>query len=331
MLQPILIPLAVALGLAGCASTGPVPVADAPAPTRIEGPKPVPAAVPKVAAAKLYTVKKGDTLFSIAREHGVNPRDLAGWNNLDGAHRVIVGQQLRTSPPAAASAAPLAGGDGTEVRAVAASGGVVARPLDGSPPAAAASPAPSLAPGNSEALKRAPKGGKLPYSEENLALLKAQEGAPVPVVAPPPVATVAPAPAAPAPPSPPVASDIDWGWPATGKILANFSDGTGGQEVNRGIDIAGKPGDPVLAAAAGKVIFVGVYPKHGNLVVLLHGGGYSSVYAHNSRIHVKEGQLVKRGEKIADLGSSDADQPMLHFELRQQGKPLDPLKHLPAR
>lgn len=129
-----------------------------------------------------------------------------------------------------------------------------------------------------------------------------------------------------------VATGIDWGWPAAGRLLANFSDSNAGaQGLNRGIDIAGNVGEPVLAAAPGKVIFVGVYPKHGNLVVLLHAEGYSSVYAHNSRVLVKEGQMVKRGQRIADLGNSDADQPKLHFELRQQGKPLDPLKYLPAR
>lgn len=333
MSKPLLILLA--CGLAGCASIGPVPVVEAPAPTRVEGPKPAPApaAPPAAAAGKLHTVKKGDTLFSIARQHGVSTQDLAAWNNLDGTHRILVGQQLRTSPPAAAGA----GGDAAEVHAVALGGGVVARPLDGAPSSAplAAPPAPGFASGNDEKLKRAPRGGKLPYSEENLALLKAQEGAPVPVVAPPPVvaapAAPSPAPAPAAPPSPPAVSDIEWGWPAAGKLLANFSDGASGQEVNRGIDIAGKIGDPVLAAAAGKVIFVGVYPKHGNLVVLLHGGGYSSVYAHNSRIHVKEGQFVKRGERIAELGDSDADQPKLHFEVRQQGKPVDPVRLLPSR
>lgn len=330
MSKPLLILLA--CGLAGCAGIGPVPVADAPAPTRVEGPKPVPvpAAAPAAPVGKLHTVKKGDTLFSIARQHGVSTQDLAAWNSLDGTRRILVGQQLRTTPPAAAAA----GGEGTEVRAVALGGGVVARPLDGAPAAAplAAPPAPSFAPGNDEKIKRAPRGGKLPYSEENLALLKAQEGAPAPVVVPPPVAAAAPAPTPAAPaPAPQATPDIDWGWPAAGKLLSNFSDGAGGQEVNRGIDIAGKIGDPVLAAAAGKVIFVGVYPKHGNLVVLLHGSGYSSVYAHNNRIHVKEGQFVKRGERIAELGDSDADQPKLHFELRQQGKPVDPVRLLPSR
>ncbi|MEW6292997.1 MAG: peptidoglycan DD-metalloendopeptidase family protein [Pseudomonadota bacterium] len=325
-------------GLAGCASKAPVPVADSQSPTRIEAAK-----VPQALAptGKLHLVKKGDTLFSIAREHGLNPRDLAAWNNLDNSNRISVGQQLRLTPPAAPTAQPAAtiAPDGTEVRPIAASGTVVARPLDGAPAAApaptsaagAVPPAPTLLPGNTDTFKRGPKGGKLPYSEENLARLKGQEPAPAPEkTAAPPAPAASPASAA--PPAPTVATGIDWGWPANGKLLANFSDGNAGaQGLNRGIDIAGSIGDPVLAAAPGKVIFVGVYPKHGNLVVLLHAEGYSTVYAHNHRVLVKEGQVVKRGQRIADLGNSDADEPKLHFELRQQGKPLDPLKYLPAR
>lgn len=319
-------------GLAGCASRAPVPVADSRAPARIEAPKPAP---PDAPVGKVHVVKKGDTLFGIAREHGLNPRDLSAWNNLDNGNRISVGQQLRLSPPGA-QPATAAATDGTEVRPIAASGAVVARPLDGaaSPPSAVA-PAPTLLPGNTETLKRGPKGGKLPYSEENLARLKGEPAPAAAQSAPPPTATPAPVPPPEkpaAPPAPAVATGIDWGWPASGKLLANFSDGSAGaQGMNRGIDLAGNVGDPVQAAAPGKVIFVGVYPKHGNLVVLLHAEGYSTVYAHNSRVLVKEGQLVKRGQRIADLGNSDADQPKLHFELRQQGKPLDPLRYLPAR
>ncbi|MDP1653247.1 MAG: peptidoglycan DD-metalloendopeptidase family protein [Rhodocyclaceae bacterium] len=324
-------------GLAGCASRAPVPVSDTQSTVRIEGSK---AAQPAAPAGKLYTVKKGDTLFGIAREQGVNPRDLAAWNNLDNSNRIAVGQALRLSPPAAAVPATVPSMEGTEVRPIAGGGIVVARPLDGGP---AVSPAPTLLPGNTETLKRAPKGGKLPYSEDNLALLKLHAGAPPPAVAPQPAPTAAPAaaspppsmpvtPAAAAPAAPADSGGIEWGWPAAGRLLANFSEaGSGAQEMSKGIDIAGKVGDPVQAAAAGKVIYVGVFPKHGNLVVVLHAGGYSSVYAHNSRILVKEGQMVKRGQKIADLGNSDADQPKLHFEVRQQGKPVDPLKFLPSR
>jgi lipoprotein NlpD len=316
-------------GLAGCASKAPAPVAEPQGSTRVETLKVPPQLAP---TGKVYVVKKGDTLFSIARENGLNPRDLSAWNNLDNSNRISVGQQLRLSPPTAQPAATVTT-DGTEVRPIAASGSVVARPLDGTPLApAAALPAPtpqSLGPGNTETLKRGPKGGKLPYSEENLARLK---GEPAPA-APQSVPAPAPTPDKPATPAvQPVATGIDWGWPAPGKLLANFSDSNAAaQGLNRGVDIAGNVGEPVLAAAAGKVIFVGVYPKHGNLVVLLHAEGYSSVYAHNNRVLVKEGQMVKRGQRIADLGNSDADQPKLHFEVRQQGKPVDPLKFLPPR
>lgn len=315
--------IACALMLAGCASRGPAPVGDGRAPTRIE---PVLADKPAAPEAKTYTIKRGDTLFSIALDHGVDYRELVAWNKIDNPNRIVVGQQLRVTPPPGAAPAPEAA---TEVRPIAGAGAVVARPLEDSAPAAAAPPVPSA---NTERVKREPKGGKLPYSEENLALLRSREGAPVPVAAPAAVQTVtAPAAEKPAGTAVVETGGIEWSWPASGRILANFNESGAGQELNKGIDIAGRIGDPVLAAAAGKVIYVGVFPKHGNLAVVLHGGGYSSVYAHNHRILVKEGQQVTRGQKIAELGNSDADQPKLHFEVRQQGKPVDPLKFLPGR
>lgn len=331
--------------LSGCVSLSrpPAPVGETAAPTRVEAGVKVPAATP---TAGTYTVRKGDTLFGIAREHGLNPRDLAAWNNLDNNNRIVVGQQLRLAPPGAAvPATPAPSGTKeagvTEVRPIAASGPVVARQLDGvpaatqetAPTAGAVPPAPTLA-NSTDTLKRAPKGGKLPYSEENLARLKAEEGAPVAVAAPPAVPTVAAAPVEkPATEkNAPGNGNIDWAWPAGGKLLANFSEGAAGaQEISKGLDIAGRIGEPVLAAAAGKVIYVGQMNKYGNLVIVLHGDGYSSVYAHNSRILVKEGQQVARGQKLAELGDSDADQPKLHFEIRQQGRPVDPLRFLPAR
>lgn len=313
----------VALAVAGCASIMPAPVGDSRTPTRIEPARPG-AAAP---SGKLHTVKKGDTLFSIARENGVAPRDLAAWNNIDDPSRIAVGRQLRLTPPSGAEPAPAATvAMATEVRPIGGMDAVVARPLEDS---AAVSPAPTLAESNTERVKREPKGGKLPYSEENLALLKGREAAPAQVAPAPAVPTVVP-PTAEKPAPSADAGGIDWSWPASGKLLATFSDAAG-QEMSKGIDIAGAIGGPVQAAAAGKVIYVGVFPKHGNLVVVLHAGGYSSVYAHNSRILVKEGQSVARGQKIAEIGDSDAEQPKLHFEVRHQGKPLDPLGFLPRR
>jgi lipoprotein NlpD len=338
----LLLTLILTLALAGCASTSPAPVADA----RQGGGASV---KPGAAGEKLYAVKKGDTLKNIALAHGVDHRDLAAWNNIENINSIKIGQQLRVAPTLAPGGAPVS--EGTEVRPIAIGGPVVARSLDSAPsgtaapaavpthtagPAGAVPPAPTFS-ANSEMLKRAPKGGKLPYSEENFARLKAQGTAPA-AAAPAPSPSLATAaspaekPAAPVNQPPPAASEIEWSWPTAGKLLGNFSEsGAGGQEVSKGIDLAGKIGDPVQAVAAGKVIYVGAMAKYGNLVVVLHSGGYSSVYAHNSQIIVKESQMVTRGQKIAELGNSDTDQPKLHFELRQQGKPLDPLKFLPAR
>lgn len=354
------------IGLVGCAATAPAPVREVRPVVPVESGKP--AASPAVLAeGKLHVVKKGDTLLSIGREYGLNSQDIAAWNQLDNPNRIVPGQRLRLTPPSPTTAGTGRTAESVEVQPIVAGAGIVARPLDETagaaqhttaPAVVAVSPAPSLPPGASEILKRAPKGGKLPYSEENLALMKGQAFTPKPasaalppvnepaLPAPPsasaPSASIAPASVAPAaaaisaasperPVAPPLVTGIEWGWPATGRLLAGYSESAGAQGMNRGIDIAGAMGDPVLAAAPGKVIFVGVYPKHGNLVVVLHAEGYSSVYAHTQRILVKEGQVVKRGQRIADLGNSDADQPKLHFEVRQQGKPLDPLRILPAR
>lgn len=101
---------------------------------------------------------------------------------------------------------------------------------------------------------------------------------------------------------------------------------------NKGIDIAGNEGDPVLAASDGQVVYSGSGLRgYGNLVIIKHTDDYISAYAHNRQILVKQGQTVKRGQQIAELGKSDAEVPKLHFEIRRQGKPVDPLKYLPAR
>ena len=149
------------------------------------------------------------------------------------------------------------------------------------------------------------------------------------LAAPEKAATEMPASERPAPAA--AEGEIDWMWPATGKLMGTFTDNSGG-ETNKGIDIAGKQGDPVLAAAGGKVVYVGSGLRgYGNLVIVRHNASFLTAYAHNSQILVKEGQAVTRGQKIAEMGSSDSEQPRLHFEVRLQGKPVDPLKYLPAR
>lgn len=128
----------------------------------------------------------------------------------------------------------------------------------------------------------------------------------------------------------PVASvnddDLGFIWPASGTVVGSFDDAK-----NKGIDIGGKEGDPVAAAADGKVVYVGSSLRgYGNLIILKHNNTYLTAYAHNKALLVKEDQSVKKGQKIAEMGSSDADRVKLHFEVRKQGKPVDPTKYLPA-
>jgi lipoprotein NlpD len=150
--------------------------------------------------------------------------------------------------------------------------------------------------------------------------------APAPVPAPAPAAVPAPA-----PDSRPAAADgddekLEWTWPASGKLITGFSDNAN----LKGIDISGKTGQPVVASAAGKVVYAGTGIRgYGKLVIVKHTNTYLSAYAHNKEIVVKEGQQVARGQKIAEMGNTDAEQVMLHFEIRRQGKPVDPLKYLP--
>ena len=121
--------------------------------------------------------------------------------------------------------------------------------------------------------------------------------------------------------------EVAWAWPVPGPVIQSFDDSR-----NKGVDLGGKAGDAVLAAASGRVMYVGSSLRgYGNAIIVKHANDYLSVYAHNQTMLVKEDQLVHRGQKIAEMGSSDADQVKLHFEVRKSGKPLDPAKVLPPR
>ncbi|UXC18930.1 MULTISPECIES: peptidoglycan DD-metalloendopeptidase family protein [Comamonas] len=144
-----------------------------------------------------------------------------------------------------------------------------------------------------------------------------------------PAATPAPAPAPAAAASAPAASDGNLGfiWPASGAVIQGFDDAR-----NKGVDIGGKAGDPVVAAADGRVIYSGAGLRgYGNLILVKHNNTYLTAYAHNQTLLVKDDQVVKKGQKIAEMGSSDADRVKLHFEVRRQGKPVDPSRYLPSR
>jgi lipoprotein NlpD len=143
-------------------------------------------------------------------------------------------------------------------------------------------------------------------------------------------ATVAtPAKPTPAPPTAPAANDegLGFAWPANGSVIAGFDEAK-----NKGLDIAGNAGDPVLAAADGQVVYAGAGLRgYGNLIILKHNNTFLTAYAHNQALLVKEDQKVRKGQKIAEMGKTDADRVKLHFEIRRQGKPVDPAKYLSAR
>jgi lipoprotein NlpD len=158
----------------------------------------------------------------------------------------------------------------------------------------------------------------------------AAPGASAPGAAPPVATPAPPAPmsGASAPPVREGDDDINWMWPASGPVIANFDEARHA----KGLVIAGKAGDPVLAAADGRVVYAGSGLRgYGNLVIVKHNATYLTAYAHNQTVLVKEDQVVRRGQKIAEMGSSDAERVQLHFEIRRQGKPIDPAKLLPPR
>ncbi|NQE47637.1 peptidoglycan DD-metalloendopeptidase family protein [Herbaspirillum rubrisubalbicans] len=274
-------------------------------------------AAPVPSGRGYYTVKKGDTLYRIALDVGQNWRDIVAWNNLTNPNDIKVDQVLRVAPPDRVGPAQTA--------AVVATPGVGldVKPL-GAPGAAASAAAPMASGSN----KTGPRGDKRAYSESALAELEKPEAA----AAPAPAAKSEPSHAAekPAAASQPAASGEDdgvsWMWPAEGKVVGTFEGG------KKGVDIAGKDGQAVLAAASGKVMYAGSGIRgYGNLVIIKHTNNLLSAYAHNKTILVKEGQSVTKGQKIAEMGKSDSDSVKLHFEIRQQGKPVDPSKYLPPR
>lgn len=260
-----------------------------------------------------YTVKQGDTLYRIALDAGQSYVDLVEWNKLNNPHDIKMGQVLRVVPP------------DSETAAVQPAQGMEVTPLE---PVASQ---PTAATEN----MNAPRGDKQPYSEGTLGTMQdgTHKPAPVQQAAKPGV----PKPAVPVPvPAvvPPVAGGsggavegVAWAWPVNGgKVVDAFS------ASSKGMGIAGPAGQPVLAAADGKVMYAGSGIRgYGNLIILKHTNTLLTAYAHNRAILVKEGQDVGRGQKIAEMGNTDSSSVKLHFEVRKQGKPVDPFGYLPKR
>jgi len=320
--------------VAGCATRRAAPVEDRGAATRppaipqtAQPPSALPEAERKAAeaAAATYTVKRGDTLYQIALDNGLDYRELAAWNSIENVNRIRVGQVLRLGPPGESVAGTSPSPDG-----------VTTAPLRSAPPVTESrTPGAGAAPATASAapagnVKTSPKAIKEPYSEQALRDLTLAATA---VPAPPgeAVKSSAPPPARAEPPKPAAADGddddrLDWAWPAKGRVTAGFS-----ETANlKGIDIAGSAGDPVLATAPGKVVYAGSGLRgYGKLIIIKHNKTYLSAYAHNREILVKEGQQVAKGQKIAEMGNSDADAVKLHFEIRRLGKPMDPARYLP--
>lgn len=236
---------------------------------------------PSVANEGIYIVKPGDTLYSIALDHGLDWRDLAKVNSLIDPSKLAVGQKLHVTGAPNNAAVVVGNMPATTVE----DSGVEVTPIS---PVGVAKPV---------------------------------EAVPVPIQVP-----------APAPPpeiKPPLPTAVTSGflWPHQGEVIQGYKAG-----VNKGIDLAAKVGDPVLASQAGRVVYSGnALRGYGNLIILKHDNNLLTAYAHNKTLLVKEGEPVTKGQKIAEAGQSDTDRPKLHFEVRKQGKPVDPMDYLPVR
>jgi len=222
---------------------------------------------------KSHRVVKGETLFSIAWNYGVDMKKLAEFNGIKPPYTIYPGQQIRLDIRATGKVVS------SESFSTKAKNGRTGEAID-KPQAVIRSKKRSGAEG-------------LSYNNDNF------QGSP------------------------------KWQWPSSGRLIAPFQGDSG---LNKGIDLSGKLGEPVLAAASGRVVYAGSgLSGYGKLLIIKHNETFLSAYAHNDEISVKEGDLVKAGQRIADMGSSGTDRVKLHFEIRSEGSPVDPLKYLPKR
>lgn len=302
----------ICLGLAACASSPPAPVID----RNSSVSKPNVSESKESAGDKsgtdwrpnTYTVKKGDTLYAIGLEFGYDYKEIASANNLNPPYAIKIGQKLNL---------PVNGNLEKTTTAPTTEDGVIVTPIKAEPVTAEAKPtSPAVTPILSQ-----PKAVREPFSLE---ALNRSTSKPTEIAATKPTT---------APDSTTAKSteikatgddSISWTWPTQGKVVASFNEAS-----NKGIDIAGTTGQAVNAASSGKVIYSGSDLRgYGNLVIIKHNKTFLSVYAHNSRLIVKEGQIVAAGQKIAEMGNTDSNSVKLHFEIRQQGKSVDPAKYL---
>ena len=327
--------------LAACESNPPAPVIERT--PQASKPKPPPQTKP-VATVKDWRpdghiVKKSETLFGIGLEYGLDYKEIAAANNIPAPYPIKIGQKIDLS---SFKTKTVAEAKNTEVKST--DDGVVITPMKTEPvvivdkatgkvsdkPVADAKPL--VTPVLSE-----PKAVREPYS-----LAALNRAAPKPISTKPADAKPTETPATASKPAESKAGEtkpaetkpivqntsddesIAWAWPTQGKVVAGFNEAS-----NKGLDIAGKTGQTISAASGGKVIYSGSDLRgYGKLVIIKHNKTYLSVYAHNSKIVVKEGQTVSAGQKIAEMGNTDSNSVKLHFEIRRLGKSVDPAKYL---
>lgn len=256
-------------------------------------------AVPvRQASAGDYTVRSGDTLYGIAFRHDLDFRDLAAWNRISPPYTIYPGQRLRLRVPTAMRPAP-------------ATRMAPSRPV--TTPARTANPPPVTTP-----------------RRESSPPVTAAPVTAVPerrAVTAPPVTTAPPAVSKPGVSTAPAQTSGQWVWPTSGQIIGRY---VAGDPTRQGIDVAGSAGQPVLASADGVVVYSGTgLVGYGEVIIVKHSDEWLSAYGHNRRRLVAEGETVKGGQTIAELGRSGTSRDMLHFEIRRNGKPVDPLSLLP--
>lgn len=262
---------------------------------------------------EIYTVQAGDTVYGISFRSGLNYRDVAAWNNIEEPYTIRIGQKIRLTPPenthAQVSTPKVA-------PATVATKPTVAKPVIASTP-----PTPAKVV-TTEKLA-APATVAAPVVTEKSAV---PVGITAPVMVSNSVATPIEKPAI----AEPVAvSAITWQWPTKGKLIGVF---ISNDKTNQGINIAGKSGQMILAASDGVVVYSGTgLIGYGELLIIKHNNEWISAYAHNEKRLVAEGTKVKAGQHIADMGRTGAATDMLHFEIRRNGKPVDPLLYLPKK